>query len=186
MTILPRSNGAGGFTLFAPSEERLESGLYSRRYLQGQLAVALGGRVAEEIAFGEGEVTVGAASDLQTVRSLARRMVAQWGFGSADGLGATPVAWEGPEGNSLLSRGASEATEAAIDLEVSSLVTRAYRTARATLLRHRPLLDAVTAALLEEETIDRHRIADLYEQHTGIRPTAEDGVSTVQDDDWGI
>ena len=49
VTIIPRTNGAGGFTLFTPSEERLESGLYSKRYLKGQLAVALGGRVAEEI-----------------------------------------------------------------------------------------------------------------------------------------
>ena len=51
MTIIPRTNGAGGFTLFTPSEERLESGLYSKRYLESQLAVALGGRVAEEILF---------------------------------------------------------------------------------------------------------------------------------------
>merc|ERR1711966_52826 len=52
VTILPRTNGAGGFTLFTPSEERLESGLYSKRYLKGQLQVALGGRVAEELVFG--------------------------------------------------------------------------------------------------------------------------------------
>ena len=52
VTIIPRTNGAGGFTLFTPTEERLESGLYSKRYLEGQLAVALGGRVAEEIVYG--------------------------------------------------------------------------------------------------------------------------------------
>merc|ERR1719269_421574 len=86
VTIIPRTNGAGGFTLFTPSEERLESGMYSKRYLESQLAVALGGRVAEEIAFGEEEVTTGASGDPQQVRSIARRMVAQWGFGS-NGLG---------------------------------------------------------------------------------------------------
>merc|ERR1719229_1785570 len=80
VTIIPRTNGAGGFTLFTPSEERLESGMYSKRYLEGQLAVALGGRVAEEIAFGEEEVTTGASGDLQQVRNIARRMVAQWGY----------------------------------------------------------------------------------------------------------
>merc|ERR1740127_86735 len=53
VTILPRTNGAGGFTLFTPTEERLESGLYSMRYLKGQLAVALGGRVVEEIVYGD-------------------------------------------------------------------------------------------------------------------------------------
>merc|ERR1719389_948178 len=86
VTILPRTNGAGGFTLFTPTEERLESGLYSMRYLKGQLAVALGGRVAEEIVFGKEEVTTGASGDLQQVRNIARRMVAQWGY-SKDKLG---------------------------------------------------------------------------------------------------
>merc|ERR1711933_171261 len=97
VTIVPRTNGAGGFTLFTPSEERLESGMYSKRYLEGQLAVALGGRVAEEIIYGEDEVTTGASNDLQQVRSIARRMVAQWGF-SKDRLGAT--SWEATDGNS--------------------------------------------------------------------------------------
>merc|ERR1719421_174031 len=55
VTILPRTNGAGGFTLFTPTEERLESGLYSKKYLQAQLAVALGGRVVEELVYGEEE-----------------------------------------------------------------------------------------------------------------------------------
>merc|ERR1719149_293249 len=80
VTILPRTNGAGGFTLFTLTEERLESGLYSMRYLKGQLVVALGGRVAEEIVFGKEEVTTGASGDLQQVRNIARRMVAQWGY----------------------------------------------------------------------------------------------------------
>merc|ERR1712087_946303 len=86
VTIIPRTNGAGGFTLFTPSEERLESGMYSKKYLEGQLAVALGGRVAEEIIFGEEEVTTGASNDLQQVRNIARRMVAQWGY-SKDKIG---------------------------------------------------------------------------------------------------
>merc|ERR1711924_297972 len=86
VTIVPRTNGAGCFTLFTPSEERLESGMYSKKYLEGQLAVALGGRVAEEIIYGEDEVTTGASNDLQQVRSIARRMVAQWGFAN-DAMG---------------------------------------------------------------------------------------------------
>merc|ERR1711976_538016 len=90
VTILPRTNGAGGFTLFAPSEERMSSGLYSKRYLKDQLAVALGGRVVEEMVYGPEEITTGASGDLQQVRSIARRMVAQWGY-SKGSLGA--VAW---------------------------------------------------------------------------------------------
>merc|ERR1719379_2125238 len=91
VTIIPRTNGAGGFTLFTPPEERLESGMYSQRYLKSQLVVALGGRVAEEMVYGEDEITTGASNDLQQVRNIARRMVTQWGY-SKDKLGAT--SWE--------------------------------------------------------------------------------------------
>merc|ERR1712216_728789 len=90
ITILPRSNGAGGFTLFTPSQDRMDGGMYSLTYLKAQLAVALGGRVAEEVVFGEDEVTTGASNDLQQVRQIARRMVAQWGF-AMDSLGMAPV-----------------------------------------------------------------------------------------------
>ena len=66
----------------------MESGLYSRAYLQNQMAVALGGRVAEEIVYGEDEVTTGASNDLQQVASTARQMITR--FGMSDELG--PVA----------------------------------------------------------------------------------------------
>ena len=69
ISIVPRGQ-AGGLTFFAPSEERLESGLYSKTYLENQLSVALGGRVAEEIIFGEDDVTTGASSDFMQVRVL--------------------------------------------------------------------------------------------------------------------
>lgn len=62
ITIVPRG-AAGGLTFFAPSEERLESGLYSRSYLENQMAVAMGGRVAEELIFGENDLTTGAMGD---------------------------------------------------------------------------------------------------------------------------
>ena len=70
VTILPRTNGAGGFTLFTPSEERMSSGLYSKNYLECQLAVALGGRVVEEMIYGKEEVTTGASGDLQQTATL--------------------------------------------------------------------------------------------------------------------
>merc|ERR1719446_1342067 len=80
ISIIPRSNGAGGLTFFSPQEQRLESGMYSKQYLESQLAVALGGRLAEELIFGEDFVTTGASNDIQQVASIARRMVAQWGM----------------------------------------------------------------------------------------------------------
>merc|ERR1719231_1380549 len=100
VTIVPRTNGAGGFTLFTPSEDRMESGLYSYKFLKGQLAVALGGRVAEELVYGDDEVTTGASNDLQQVRNIARRMVAQWGY-SKDKL--SPTAWEPAEQGGMFS-----------------------------------------------------------------------------------
>ena len=69
ISIVPRG-AAGGLTFFAPSEERLESGLYTRSYLENQMAVALGGRVAEELIYGEDDVTTGASGDFQQVDSL--------------------------------------------------------------------------------------------------------------------
>merc|ERR1712025_662738 len=115
VTIIPRSSGAGGFTLFTPPEERLETGMYTKKYLCAQLTVALGGRVAEEIIFGKDEITTGASNDLQQVRNIARRMVTQWGFAN-DAMGDAPVAWETPEGNGMMQpRVASAATEKVID-----------------------------------------------------------------------
>ena len=69
ISIVPRGQ-AGGLTFFAPSEERLESGLYSRSYLENQMAVALGGRVAEELIFGENDVTTGASGDFMQARQV--------------------------------------------------------------------------------------------------------------------
>ena len=162
VTIIPRTNGAGGFTLFTPSEERLESGMYSKRYLEAQLCVALGGRVAEEIVYGEDEVTTGASNDLQQVRNIARRMVAQWGFAN-DAMGNAPVAWESPEGNGMFQpKAASADTEKEIDDQVQILVQRAYDTCYKLLSENKALMDELTERLVEEETVD-------YEQLQAMR-----------------
>ena len=173
LTIIPRSNGAGGFTLFTPSEDRMESGLYSYKFLKGQLAVALGGRCAEELVFGDDEVTTGASNDLQQIRNIARRMVAQWGF-SSDALSAT--AWESPEpGQTLMPQTASEQTESTIDKEVAKLVADAYDVCKSTLQANRALLDAVVEELLEKETIDGTDLDSLVESFTGaiVNPRPE-------------
>merc|ERR1719271_861913 len=161
LTIIPRSNGAGGFTLFTPSEERMESGLYSYKFLKGQLAVALGGRVAEELVYGDDEVTTGASNDLQQVRK-----VAQWGF-SKDAL--SPTAWEPAESGGMFaaSTAASEETESTIDTEVSKLVADAYEVCKKALGENRALMDATVDALLEKETIDGVELDVLLEKYTG-------------------
>ena len=164
VTIVPRTNGAGGFTLFTPSEERLESGMYSKRYLEGQLAVALGGRVAEEIIYGEDEVTTGASNDLQQVRSIARRMVAQWGF-AMEAMGDAPVAWETGDTSAFAARAASVDTEAILDREVQKLVQGAYDRTMTTLTENKALLDYMTERLIEAETIDYDELQTMTEAH---------------------
>jgi len=162
VTILPRSNGAGGFTLFAPSEEQMSSGLYSKRYLKGQLAVALAGRVVEEIVYGEDMVTTGASGDLQQVRNIARRMVTQWGYSMKE-LGAT--SWEGEQGNGGFGpQGASAETENRINEEVIKLVADAYEVCKETMLANRDIWEELTEMLLEEETIDYTQMETLIKK----------------------
>jgi cell division protease FtsH len=162
ISIIPRGN-AGGLTFFTPSEERMESGLYSRAYLQNQMAVALGGRVAEEIVYGEDEVTTGASNDLQQVARVARQMVTR--FGMSDRLG--PVALGRSQGGMFLGRDIaaerdfSEDTAAAIDEEVSQLVAEAYRRATEVLKANRPVLDELAELLVEKETVDAEELQEL-------------------------
>jgi cell division protease FtsH len=165
ISIIPRGN-AGGLTFFTPSEERMESGLYSRAYLQNQMAVALGGRVAEEIIYGEDEVTTGASNDLQQVARVARQMVTR--FGMSDKLG--PVALGRSQGGMFLGRDIaaerdfSEETAAAIDDEVSELVAEAYRRATTVLTANRPVLDELAELLVEKETVDAEELQELLIQ----------------------
>ncbi|MEO1403741.1 MAG: ATP-dependent zinc metalloprotease FtsH3 [Cyanobacteria bacterium J06635_1] len=155
ISIIPRGR-AGGLTWFTPSEERLESGLYSRSYLQNQMAVALGGRLAEEIIFGEEEVTTGASNDLQQVARVARQMVTR--FGMSERLG--PVALGRQQGNPFLGRDIaserdfSEKTAATIDSEVRQLVDQAYARAKKVLNDNRHVLDQLADMLVEKETVD--------------------------------
>ena len=162
ISIIPRGR-AGGLTFFTPSEERMESGLYSRSYLQNQMAVALGGRVAEEIVYGEDEVTTGASNDLQQVARVARQMVTR--FGMSDKLG--PVALGRSQGGMFLGRDIaaerdfSEDTAATIDEEVSQLVAVAYRRATTVLSGNRAVLDELADLLVEQETVDAEQLQEL-------------------------
>jgi cell division protease FtsH len=162
ISIIPRGN-AGGLTFFTPSEERMESGLYSRAYLQNQMAVALGGRVAEEIVYGEDEVTTGASNDLQQVASTARQMITR--FGMSDTLG--PVALGRAQGGMFLGRDIaaerdfSENTAATIDKEVSDLVDVAYKRATKVLVDNRAVLDELADMLVEQETVDAEELQEL-------------------------
>jgi cell division protease FtsH len=155
ISIVPRG-AAGGLTFFAPSEDRLESGLYSRSYLENQMAVALGGRIAEELIFGADNVTTGASNDFMQVTRTAKSMVTQVGF--SEKLGQ--VAYGGGGGPSFLgsqmgqSSDFSGKTAALIDEEVKLLVERAYRRAKDLMQTNIDALHAVTDLLLDKENVD--------------------------------
>merc|ERR1711937_39259 len=175
VTIVPRSNGAGGFTLFTPPEERMESGMYSKKYLDAQLTVALGGRVAEEIIYGKDEITTGASNDLQQVRNIARRMVSQWGFAN-EAMGSAPIAWETPDGSSMFSaRTSSEATEKEIDEQVKLLVKDAYDNTLKTLSDNRAFLDEMAERLVDEETLDFSQLEKMRDE-VGAKPAVWAGA----------
>ncbi|MGB3405839.1 MAG: ATP-dependent zinc metalloprotease FtsH3 [Microcoleaceae cyanobacterium] len=162
ISIIPRGR-AGGLTWFMPSEDRMDSGLFSRSYLQNQMAVALGGRIAEEIVFGEEEVTTGASNDLQQVTRVARQMITRYGM--SDQLG--PVALGRQQGNVFLGRDImserdfSEETAAAIDTEVRQLVEEAYQRAKHVLTENRHILNQLADVLIEKETVDSEELQEL-------------------------
>jgi len=162
ISIIPRGR-AGGLTWFTPNEDRMDSGLYSRSYLENQMAVALGGRLAEEIIFGDEEVTTGASNDLQQVARVARQMVTR--FGMSDRLG--PVALGRQQGNMFLGRDImserdfSEETAATIDEEVRQLVDAAYIRAKQVLEENRHILNQLADILVEKETVDAEELQDI-------------------------
>jgi len=149
ITITPRG-GAGGLTFFAPNEDRTDSGLYSRQYLESLMAVALGGRIAEEIIFGEDEITTGASNDLERVSSTAKRMVME--FGMSEKIGQVAHG----ENQQI-----SAETKVLIDAEVSRLVQGAYARAKQLLLDNRPALDALAVMLVEKETVTADEFAQI-------------------------
>jgi cell division protease FtsH len=159
VSIVPRSNGAGGLTFFSPQESRLESGMYSKQYLESQLVVALGGRVAEELIFGEDKVTTGATNDLNHVASIAKQMVKEYGMSNAVG----PIALSSPNQDAapFMGRYLGLAKRSVwggkmmsvVDAEVERLVNHAYVKAKAILTENMKLLHHLAHTLAEQEMV---------------------------------
>ena len=139
ITIQPRGQSMG-VAHFAPDDDRH---LHSRGYLEAQIIKGLGGRVAEELAFGAEHVTGGAESDLVQVNRIARRMVYRLGMGGGSGL----LVQE--EGAPL-----SAETQSRMDREVREMLERLHGQTREILAGHRDALNALARALLERETLD--------------------------------
>src|SRR5579875_2373878 len=148
VSIIPRGQ-ALGVTFSAPDADRFN---FDERHLIAQIKVALGGRVAEEIVFGD--ITTGAESDIQQLTRIARGMVGRWGMSPAIG----PVAVLPADGQSPLLPGVSETSERTqqlIDEEVRRIVETAHREVTEELSAHRENLDSLVAALMAHETLDQ-------------------------------
>jgi cell division protease FtsH len=157
ISIIPRSNGAGGLTFFAPQEGRLEAGLYSRQYLESQLAVALGGRLAEEIIFGEDGVTTGASNDFEQVARIAKMMVKEWGM--SDYVGRVALSEPSGGGPFMGRMMGTRRTQwgkkimGKVDSEVERLVNNSYLKAKKILKSNMKLLHHLAKVLVEQEVV---------------------------------
>ena len=159
VSIIPRGR-AGGYTLSLPLEDK---NYIRRSELVDQLAMALGGRTAEEVIFID--PTTGAANDIEKATTLARRMVMEWGM--SDRLG--PLQYGKPEGEVFLGRDYTRGNEvsddvaAAIDEEIRKLITQAHEEARQIITTHRDALDRIADALIDQETLDGDEVAAIFE-----------------------
>ncbi|MCS7252337.1 MAG: ATP-dependent zinc metalloprotease FtsH [Thermoflexus sp.] len=168
VTIIPRGM-AGGYTLALPDEDRT---LWTRSKFLDDLAMALGGRAAEEIVFGD--ITTGAAEDLERVTELARAMVTRYGM--SEKLG--PMVFGKKEELIFLGkeiaeqRDYSDAVAQEIDAEVRRLVMEAYERAKRILTEHRDKLEAVAQKLMELETLDAETFRAIMEGRTPSEPKA--------------
>jgi len=168
VTIVPRGR-ALGITWTLPDEDRLSQ---TREELINRIAMAMGGRAAEEIVFNA--ITGGASSDLQQATNIARHMVCE--LGMSDELG--PVAWSGGEGQVFLGRqmnkvkNYSEHTARRIDEEIRRILSKAYTAAKFMLQANIHVLHKVAETLIEEESLDADAFARLVEDAGPIHPDA--------------
>ena len=157
VTIIPRGM-ALGLTQQLPVDEKHN---YSKEYLDTQIAILLGGRIAEEITLNS--VTTGAGNDLERATEMARRMVCEWGMSDAMG----PLTFGKKEEQIFLGREIaqhqdySEDTAVRIDQEVKRLVTIAYQRAHETLAAHKDALVRIGDALLAQEVLDAEQVRRL-------------------------
>ena len=165
---------AGGYTLKLPLEDRR---LQSKKEFLDDIAMSLGGYVAEEMIFGD--ITTGPSNDLQVASNLARAMVTRWGMSEALG----PVAYESNGGRAMFGQGIedskySEAISAKIDAEVSKIMKDAFAQAREVLTTHRKVLDAIAHKLIEVETLEQPEYEDIIKVH-GIMPKKKEKAELV-------
>lgn len=157
ISIVPRGK-TGGVTMFEQLSENAESGLYSKRYLENRLAVALGGRAAEEIVFGEQNITTGAYSDMEEVQQLARAMIIDYGYSPKLG----PVSWSSKDGYNKF----SNSTVHEIDKEVIQLTKKAYERSKNIISQNVGLFNDIAEQLYHKEVLNRAQIQDITRKYS--------------------
>ncbi|MBR7063593.1 MAG: ATP-dependent zinc metalloprotease FtsH, partial [Treponema sp.] len=150
ITVVPRSHGIGGFTQYREEEEKT---LQTKRDLINEVDVLLGGRAAEQIIFGE--VSTGAASDIQRATATIKKMITDYGMSDRFqnmvlGKSGQGYGYDSPQ----LVREYSEDTQKYIDDEIARLMAERYKAVIALLKKHKDLLDYIANSLLEKETMD--------------------------------
>jgi len=192
VSIIPRGR-ALGVTMFLPEDDRYS---FSKQHLESQLSSLFGGRIAEQLIFGDEAVTTGASNDIERATSIARSMVTQWGL--SDRMG--PLSYNEEEGEVFLGKSygkqktVSDETAQAIDSEIRSIIDRNYQRAVDILKKNEDKLHLMASALMKYETIDTKQIdsimqgrepgppEDWSDDEPGPTPTATSGDKSADDD----
>ena len=177
VTIIPRGR-ALGVTFFLPEGDQIS---ISQKQLESKLSTLYAGRLAEDLNYGEENISTGASNDIKVATNIARNMVTQWGF--SDKLG--PILYTEDEGEVFLGRSMAKAkhmsdeTAHAIDEEVRAIVNRNYARARQILIDNMDILNAMKDALVKYETIEEEQIKQLMNREPVTPPSGwEDNKDT--------
>ena len=161
VSIIPRGR-ALGVTMFLPTDDRYS---YSRKHLESQISSLFGGRIAEQLIFGDDAVTTGASNDIERATEISRNMVTKWGL--SDRMG--PLTYSEDEGEVFLGRSVtntktvSDETAQAIDSEIRGFIDRNYQRAYEILTENKDKLHKMADALMKYETIDALQIDSIME-----------------------
>ena len=178
VTIIPRGR-ALGVTFFLPEGDQIS---ISQKQLESKLSTLYAGRLAEDLIYGEENISTGASNDIKVATNIARNMVTQWGF--SDKLG--PILYTEDEGEVFLGRSMAKAkhmsdeTAHSIDEEVRAIVSRNYERARQILTDNMDILHAMKDALVKYETIEEEQIKQLMNREPVTPPSGWGEPKTQQ------
>ena len=169
VTLVPRG-GAKGLTWFAPEEDQI---LITKSQLMERIMTILGGRAAEQVIFGEPEITTGASNDLQQATNIARQMVTRYGMSI---LG--PIAIENDTNDQFLFGGGekNELINNKVDKEIRNIIKHCEKATNEIIVKHRPVIDLIAENLVEQETISGEEFRKIIQQYT-ILPTKNEVIS---------